>query len=196
VTLPSFTKDGVLPPGDYPLMLEQLKESHLVTGQGNRSRTWDRNWRRLLAGNLEIMVRQLWQVGIDRIFVDGSFVEDKDHPHDIDGYFECSLLHFATQQLHRELNALDPYKIWTWDPNSRRPAPNSAKKQLPMWHQYRVELYPHYAVGAGFNLTGIKDEFGNDQPFPAAFRKSRTANRPKGIVQIVKTMPDEGGTIC
>lgn len=185
--LPIFTKHGVLPPGDYPLTLEQLKESHLVTGQGTRSRHWDRKWRSFLVDNLQVLVEQLWKVNIDRIFVDGSFVEDKDHPNDIDGYFECSLLHFATRQLHRELNAVDPYKIWTWDPNDRRPDPNSAKKQLPMWHQYRVELYPHYAVGTGTNPSGIKDEFGNDQPFPAAFRKSRSCNRPKGIVQIIKS---------
>jgi hypothetical protein len=64
----------------------------------------------------------------------------------------------------------------------RIPDANSAKRQLPMWHRYRVELYPHYP-GA---LSGIHDEFGNDQPFPAAFRKSRAANRAKGIIEIVE----------
>jgi len=75
-----------------------------------------------------------------------------------------------------------PDKIWTWDPASRRPDPNSTKRQLPMWHQYRVELYPHFP---GL-MSGICDPFGNELEFPSAFRLSRRAYRPKGIVQIVR----------
>ncbi len=59
-----------------------------MTGEGNASTTWDRPWRARLVDNLEIMVLQLWQVGVTSIWIDGSFVENKDHPHDIDGYFE------------------------------------------------------------------------------------------------------------
>lgn len=145
------------------------------------SPTWDSEWRGFLVARLEELVGQLWQVGTDRIFIDGSFVERKDHPNDIDGYFECELRHFVSGRLQRELNALDPAHIWTWDPTSRRPDPDSAKRQLPMWHRYRVELYPHYG-----NLSGIRDQFGNDLPFPSAFRLSRREHRPKGIVQIIR----------
>lgn len=179
--LPDFTPEDVLPPGDYPLTLDGLCASFLVTGSGVLSATWDYNWRAQLVDNLAVLVGQLWFVGIDRIFVNGSFVENKDHPNDVDGYFECDLRQFASRDLHRALNALDPHKVWTWDRASRRPDPNSAKLQLPMWHRYRVDLWPHYG-----NLSGIKDEFGNDLPFPAAFRKSRVAHRSKGIVQIVR----------
>jgi len=49
-----------------------------------------------------------------------------------------------------------------------------------MWHKYRVELYPHYG-----QESGIKDEFGNDMTFPAAFRKSRNGDTPKGIIKII-----------
>ena len=130
--LPPFTPDGVLPAGDYPLTLEELRASPLVTGEGVASPTWDSEWRRQVVDNLAILVRQLWQVGIDRIFVDGSFVEEKDHPNDIDGYFECDVRLFASGQLERALNALDPHKVWTWNLASRRPDPNSAKRQLPI----------------------------------------------------------------
>ena len=164
------------------MTLSELRASYLVTGTGVASSTWDATWRARLVNNLEIMVRQLWQVGIDRIFVDGSFVEDKDHPNDIDGYFECDVFRLASGDLERELNALDPHKVWTWTQASRRPDPNSAKRQLPMWHQYRVELYPHYP---GL-LSGIRDQFGNELAFPAAFRLARQAYRPKGIVRIAK----------
>ena len=180
--LPPFTTDDVLPPGDYALTLDELRTSHLVTGARNDSGSWDEAWRGRLINNLEVLVHQLWQVGIDRIFVDGSFVENKDHPNDIDGYFECAARRFVTGQLERELNALDPYRIWTWSHHNRRPDANSAKRQLPMWHQYHVELYPHFA---GL-VTGIRDRFGNDLEFPSAFRLSRTGYRPKGIVQIVR----------
>ena len=110
------------------------------------------------------------------------FVEDKDHPGDIDGYFECDVVEFATGNIQRRLNELDPYKVWTWAPASRRPYRNQTKRQLPMWHRYRVELYPHFP-----GLTsGIRDQFGNDLPFPSAFRLSRREHKPKGIVKIVK----------
>ena len=111
--LPPFTPDGLLPVGDYPMTLGELRGSYLVTGTGVASSTWDRAWRAGLVDNLEIMVRQLWEVEIDRIFIDGSFVDEKDHPNDIDGYFECELLKFASGELQRELNALDPFKVWT-----------------------------------------------------------------------------------
>jgi hypothetical protein len=120
-------------------------------------------------------------VGVDGIFIDGSFVEAKDHPNDIDGYFECDLLRFATGALERDLNALDPYKAWTWDPRSRRPHRNSAKAQLPMWHIYHVELYPHYG-----QPSGILDQHGHPRQFPAAFRRTRSGNHPKGILRIVR----------
>src|SRR5438477_4717022 len=100
-------------------------------------------------------------VGIDQIFIDGSFVENKDHPNDLDGYFVCDLRYLASRQLQMDLNAIDPFKVWTWDRQQRIPDPNSAKRQLPMWHRYRVELYPHYQ-GA---LSGIVDEFGNNLQF-------------------------------
>ena len=145
------------------------------------SATWDEPWRRQLVGALEILVQELRQVPVGRIFVDGSFVEDKDHPNDIDGYFECDARYLVTGQFESDLNAIDPYKVWTWNPSTRRLDPNSGKRQLPMWHQYRVELYPHFP---GLT-TGIRDQFGNDLPFPSAFRLSRRAYMPKGIIQIV-----------
>ena len=129
--------------------------------------------------NLGVLVRQLWQVGVNEIFVDGSFAEDKEHPNDIDGYFECDLMRLASGDLQRELNLIDPHKVWTWDPASRRPFRGYPKKQLPMWHVYRVEFFPH--VG---QLCGIRDRYGNELEFPSAFRKSRRNGSPRGIVKI------------
>ncbi len=180
--IPEFTEDGLLPPGDYEVTLDELRGSVLVVGPGNRSDypSWDIRWRRKLVENLEMLVRQLWQVGVADIFIDGSFTEDKDHPNDIDGYFVCDLRRLAGGELERELNMLDPYKVWTWDPASRCPYRGYPKKQLPMWHQYRVELYPHFT---GL-LSGIRDEHGNELEFPSAFRRSRRDGKARGIVKI------------
>jgi hypothetical protein len=177
----TFTADGVLPAREYSLTLDELRRSLLIRGPVSRLKHahWDTAWREQLVDNLKVLVKQLWQVGITGIFVDGSFVEDKDHPNDIDGYFECDLRSLASGQLERELNQIDPHKVWTWDPKARS-AKGSGKRQLPMWHRYHVELYPH----AG-QLSGIRDQHGNELDFPAAFRLSRSGI-PKGIIKILR----------
>ncbi len=177
--VPNFTADGLLPTGDVTLTFAELRDSVLVKGPGPSCPNWDAEWRHRLVDNLEIMVRQLWQVGITDVYADGSFVEDKDHPNDIDGYFVCELRRLASGALERELNRLDPHKVWTWDPSRRRAFRGYPKKQLPMWHQYRVELYPHYG-----QRSGIRDRFGYELEFPSAFRQSRRDGKPRGIVKI------------
>lgn len=184
ILIPSFGPEGLLEPGDYEVSFEELKKSSLVGGPDDREQypAWDAPWRKRLAENLEILTRQLWQVGIREVFADGSFVEDKDHPNDIDGYFVCSLDELKTGELARRLNLLDPFKVWTWDPASRKPYRGYPKRQLPMWHRYRVELYPH-VPGLGFG-SGIRDRYGHELEFPSAFRQSRRDGRPRGIVKI------------
>lgn len=187
--IPEFTGDGLLPPGEFEVTLDELRRSVLVVGPTEKAACpdWDAPWRRHLVDNLEILVRQLWQVGITDIFIDGSFAEDKDHPNDIDGYFVCDLMRLASGELERELNLLDPFKVWTWDPTSRRPYRGYPKRQLPMWHQYRVELYPHFT---GMR-SGIRDEHGNELEFPSAFRRSRRDGKPRGIVKIRRFLGDK-----
>ncbi len=174
-----FNSDGMLPPKEFEMTVDELRQSTLVSGPGVKYPNWDSEWRAVLVDQLERLVQQLWKVGIDQIFIDGSFVEDKDHPNDIDGYFECEMKTLASGRLERELNLLDPHKTWTWDPSSRRPYRGYPKAQLPMWHQYRVELYPHFG-----QPSGITDEFGNALEFPSAFRISRRERKPRGIVKI------------
>lgn len=180
--LPPFGPDGTLPPGDYELTLANLRKSMLVLGPaGSKSiSSWDAGWRLTLVNHLEILVDQLYQVGISQIFINGSFVEDKAHPNDIDGYFHCSLKDLASGNLAARLNVLDPWAAWGWAPESRRPYQGYPKLQLPMWHRYRVELYPHF----GQPSSGIVDRFGNELDFPAAFRISRRDDKAKGIIKI------------
>lgn len=178
--LPSaFDANGVLPIGTHTATFDELRNSLLVRGD-NTSPNWDANWRLSLVDKAEALVGQLWRVGITEIFLDGSFTEAKDAPNDIDGYFEVDVRRVASGDLERELNALDPYKVWTWDHTQRKKHRNSTKKQLPMWHRYRVELYPHYP-----GLIALRDQWGNDLQFPSAFRQQRDTAIRKGIVKIV-----------
>ena len=182
----SFNEDGVLSPGTYSATFKELRESILVVGTGD-SVTWDQPWRSELVDRLEVLTKQLWASGVDQIFIDGSFVEDKDHPNDIDGYFDAGLSIDSKddivrfQQLVSNLNNLDPHKVWNWDPKSRKPYHGVAKLQLPMWHFYRVEFYPHLKQN-----SGITDAEGNELQFPSAFRQSRRNFKSKGIVQIIQ----------
>lgn len=109
---PPFTADGLLPPGDYEVTIAELRASMLVLGPGDPEAhpNWDAAWREKLVDNLSILADQLFVVGINEIFADGSFVEDKDHPNDIDGYFVCSLNDLASGKLQRELNLLDKFE--------------------------------------------------------------------------------------
>lgn len=184
--LPPFTEDGVLPAGDWGMSFEGLRSSFLVKGPAEGYPDWDARWRAILVDNLKVLVHELWEVGIDAIFIDGSFVEDKDHPNDIDGYFECDWERLVSGELQDALNQRDPYRIWTWDPAERRPYRGYPKLQLPMWHQYRVELYPH-ALGL---IAGV-DHLGHALEFPSWFRLSRrplpSGAEEKGIVRIRRT---------
>jgi hypothetical protein len=182
--LPAFTADGLLPPGDYTLTLTDLLHSHLVTGQGVGSTTWDSTWRERLVRNLGILADQLAQVGVAEIFVDGSFVEDKDHPNDIDGYFVCDEAPVVSGRLEEELNRCDPHRCWTWSAARRRWDPASGKAQLPMWFVYRVELYPHFGQG-----TGLLDRYRHELLFPSLFRQSRRDEQEKGIIRLLQGEP-------
>lgn len=182
--IPIFEPGGLLPPGDYEVTFDELRHSVLVLGPGEPREcpNWDGVWRETLVAKLEILTRQLWQVGITDVFADGSFAEDKDHPNDIDGYFVCDLARLGGGQLERDLNLLDPKHVWTWDPRLRGPFGGYPKKQLPMWHAYRVELYPH-VPGLGIG-AGIVDRHGHELEFPSAFRRLRRDGTPKGIIKL------------
>ncbi len=182
--IPAFNGDGLLPPGDYEVTFDELRTSQLVLGpkDSDQNQNWDVSWRGWLVDQLEILTRQLWQVGVTEVFADGSFAEDKDHPNDVDGYFLCDFHFLASGRLEQELNLLDPQKVWTWDPASRKSYRGYPKKQLPMWHIYRVELYPHFASMG----SGILDRYGNELEFPSAFRQSRRDGHQRGIIKLMK----------
>lgn len=95
--------------------------AQLVKGPGPDSPHGNGVWSKQLVDDLEILAREPWEIGVTEISIDGSFLEDKDHPNDLDGYFECDWREFVSGALQDRLNQLDPHRVWTWDPSERRP---------------------------------------------------------------------------
>ena len=175
-----FTDNLVLPPGNYPMTIAQLRASILVTGKGIKCPDWDRKERLRLVNNLDALATQLWDAGITTIFIDGSFVECNDTPGDIDGYFEVPEREFVG--LAARLNRLGPFRRWTWSPTDKTTGPGTNDPKFPMWHQCQVELFPHWP---GQGPCGIPDASGNPLEFPAAFRQQRGTFVAKGIVLLL-----------
>lgn len=177
--LPRLTLDGLLPPGDHPLTIDELRQSYLVTGEGLNVPGWDSTWRAELVDNLEMFVRQLWLVGVGRIFVNGSFVTAKPDPGDVDAYFECTLATYAMTLVR--LMQTEP--TLPWDIAHRPIDPVSLRGKPVMWHRYRVEMFPHFTDYP--NRTGIFDEDGRELELAEMFRRDKGSFRLKGVIQIV-----------
>src|SRR5207253_7256014 len=105
------------------------------------------------------------------------FCEEINHPRDIDGYFVCDRNEYSSGRLEASLNRIDP--VWFWDEQYRRPDPKTNEMQLPMWHRYRVELWPD--VG---QPSGIAGPDGSSQTFSEAFRISRDF-KARGIIRLI-----------
>ncbi len=180
--LPEFTASGLLPVGDHDMTLRELRSSFLVTGNGVAAASWDTAWRTELVDNLIKFVPQLWQVGIGPIFINGSFVENKPSPNDVDGYFVADGQAIASGVLENRLRAIEPSGIWTWDPGRRWPPVASTTAHYRMWHEYRLELLPYTP---GFS-TPIVGPTGQRLTLPELFRLRRHTWEPKGIVRLVR----------
>ncbi len=174
--LPGFTPQGLLPPGDYVMTFEELSQSLLVRGPEDGS-AWDRPWRAELVTNLAGIARTLWTLDVEYVVVNGSFVEAKAHPNDVDVYFPVSRLRWVSGEIARELNRRRRERVWTWDPDDAYvPADRRVgKPRAPFWHKYRVDLWPYYERGTA---DGV-------HTFAEFFRLSRTGE-PKGVVKILR----------
>ena len=151
----------------------------------NPDRTdWDSQRRLTLLGNFQILTEQLWDVGVDEVYIAGSFVEEKDRPNDIDGYFVADFKDIVNKNkdgLKGRLRAQES-KIWTWDRADLIYVPEIGKKALPMRVKYDVEMYPDYP-GA---FSGIRDRRNKPLGVSEAFRLCRSSGIVKGIIKTKK----------
>jgi hypothetical protein len=169
---------GGLPPGEHPMTLAELGRSFLVTGGQNPPVGWDMPRRSLQVANLCHLAGHLYQVGIDEIFIDGSFSTTKPSPGDIDAYFITDLLLWKSQL--QKLRALDA--SWTYDPADRKPTPDG-KRKWPQWFQYQIEFFyvfrpPHHhsSFMGTTNPPVTIDQF---------FRSDAGGN-PRGLIRLVR----------
>jgi hypothetical protein len=137
-------------------------------------------WRAQLVDNLEPYVRQLWQAGVERIFVNGSFVTSKGRPEDIDAYFECE----TTQYARILVGLLQSEPLLPWDLVRRRIDRATNQPKPIMWHEHRVEIFSHFTDHPV--PTGVRDDRGDNLYFPALFRRDKFTGRPKGVIQILR----------
>jgi hypothetical protein len=77
VTIPGYDDNGNLPPGLYRVTLEEIR-NHF---------TWNAKRKRLFGGLIRAL-KNLAEAGVKKVWIDGSFVTDKNEPADIDGCWE------------------------------------------------------------------------------------------------------------
>jgi hypothetical protein len=142
--IPQFTGEGLLPSGVHETDLEELKEKM----------GWSRKRRELLEG-LEEALELMVSSGVVRVYLDGSFVTDKDRPNDIDGCYDL-----AEDVTAEHLGRLAP--IFPPNPEGRA----DAKRR------FGVDLFPAAAT-----------ELGSGQPFLRFFQTDREG-RGRGVLSV------------
>ena len=142
--IPRFTDEGLLPPGVHETSLEELEESM----------GWGRKRRGLLEG-LEETLELMASCGVTRVYLDGSFVTDKDRPNDIDGCYDL-----AEDVSAEDLGCLPPI------------FPPSASNRAEAKRRFGVDFFPAAAT-----------ELGSGQPFLRFFQTDREG-RERGVLLV------------
>jgi len=152
--LPEFDHEtGYLPPGVHYATLEEIRERFGKTVCRSR-----------LVANLLVVVRQLWNAGVQEVFIDGSFCTATPVPNDIDGYWVY-------------VPAFDPTKV---DPVLLQmdifvADPSTGEAVRPMKLRYGVEFFVHPLNRA--TASGLS--------YPVFFSRSRDGV-PRGYVCVIK----------
>ena len=131
-----------MPPGIYDTDFGELEEKM----------GWSRR-RRVLLDGLERALDLMAASGVRRVYLDSSFVTDKDRPNDVDGCYDLEASASA-----KELEAIAP--IFPPSPDNRAKA-----REL-----YGVDFFPTAAT-----------ELGSGQPFLRFFQKDRQG-RERGVL--------------
>ena len=142
--LPEFTEEGLLPPGIYETDFEELREKM----------GWSRRRLALLEG-LESALELMATSGVTRVYLDGSFVTDKNRPNDIDGCYD--LEESTTAETLKRMAPIFP------------PTPDNRAKAKEL---YGVDFFPAAAT-----------ELSSGQPFLRFFQKDRQG-RERGVLML------------
>jgi hypothetical protein len=182
MAIPSFNQYGVLP-DDVDATLDEIENSFLVTGAGLDLPDWAAQSRKSLVDNLRTVVTIFRDVGgVKDIFVNGSFVTERESPSDIDGYFTLvDVTEWRSGEFQRRLNERDPSvtPIWTWRKEDRVSCFTPSKRP-PYWCRYFVDLQPD--LGLRSDILGPDGTF---LTIPDAFRQVTETRTRKGIIRLV-----------
>ena len=111
---------------------------------------------------LRAAVEAFWAVGIEEIYIDGSFCTDKPDPGDIDGYW--------VEPDPGVYERIDQY----WIDFELILVPHVRKWKPRMWVDLGVEFFIHPAMRAS-----------SEADFPDFFRHDRDG-QPRGVIQVMK----------
>lgn len=131
--IPGFNRHGLLPRGVHRAKIIEIKKRF---GSSNFQR------RMLFSGLMKALIN-LAEAGVKKVYIDGSFVTDKDYPKDIDGCWEPSST--------IDLGIIDP--VFLLDSKSSRDA---------MKKKYGVDFFP-----------AAWTESGSGYPFTLFFQRNR-----------------------
>jgi hypothetical protein len=120
MAIPPLNKAGELPSGEHQTSLPGVRKRF---GRSSAQR------KELMYG-LENAAENLQAAGVQKIWIDGSFVTSKKEPNDVDGCWEY------TERV--DLGQLDPVFL--------------AESRAPMKEKYGVELFPAFVIEAGSGL--------------------------------------------
>jgi hypothetical protein len=189
-----FTDYGYLPPGDHEMTFNELTQSVVVVGEPWIS-GWDEEWRLELVSNLKMLVQPLWRMGIEDIWIDGSFCSTKTDPRDVDAFFELPVMNEIMDiedELQRRRTILAYYEVIAdhlnqyfeepvWDLFENLAPDENGELQTLMWHRYKVDLFPSsWGIYAGSFYPG-----GKLRKFEEFFRRDRYGIE-KGLIKLVK----------
>ncbi|NMC28380.1 MAG: hypothetical protein GYA42_09600 [Syntrophomonadaceae bacterium] len=167
-----FAKSGLLPPGDHAISLEEL-ENFIGRGPGG-GQSWDTSWRLQLLQEFKKRYQQLQAVGINEVYIDGSYATDKFHPNDMDVYFVVPR-NIWRSGAEQALKDMDP-EFWRFEPELGV----DGKLGYPMAFRHHIEMYPVY-------LEHTPDHAECPEmvdPTIKFFRTDKYSHREKGIIKI------------
>ncbi len=147
MTIPSLETSGELPPGVH---VATLQETESMFGSANEKR-------QLLMTGLKKAIELLKKGSVSKIFIDGSFVSDKEEPNDIDG---CWSVEGAN------LDNLDP-RFWDFDDEE-----DFQLKRKRLKDEFGIDFFIAEII-----------EGGSGKPFPEFFQTNRDGD-PKGILEV------------
>ncbi len=161
---------------DVAMNLIGLQKSVFVTGtlEGNR-RGWDADWRMRLVINLEDVVTDLWDAGIEHIVLGGEFVTKIGHPDGIEGYFLADETTLAQGDLEKRLNQGHGGHHWSWAAADRVLV--DGKRRSSIWANRRVEFYPHTT------LSGLEER----DDLPSIMRSNVESSLTNRLIRLVQS---------